>query len=219
MEQKSQRKNQIIGGIICIGLFLISLYSPLIYNSLDIITADNVLIVNGVVLALALTAMFVVCKKFDIEIFAKSKFKWWYLTLGFAVFILNILKMIPLMLIFDQQSTANAEGLLMLAEMNVIYYILYTVIFAPIAEEIVFRGVILKTLFEKKPWIGLLVSSVLFAALHNITDAFSFINYFTIGLLFGGVYMITKDVKWSILAHIINNAIAGLFVLLSILIQ
>ena len=107
----------------------------------------------------------------------------------------------------------------MLAEMNVIYYVLYTVIFAPIAEEIVFRGVILKTLFEKKPWIGLLVSSVLFAALHNITDAFSFINYFTIGLLFGGVYMITKDVKWSILAHIINNAIAGLFVLLSILIQ
>lgn len=152
--------------------------------------------------------------KNGIELFPKVKFRWWFLLLPFAVFILNMLKTPFLILIFGEQQVVNGEALIMMMDFNIVYTLIASVLIAPIAEEIIFRGVIMNTIFAKTQWIGLLVSSVLFSLIHTPTNLYSFFNYFTISLLFGGVMMITKSLKWATAAHLVNNLISQILVVI-----
>ncbi|WP_250674457.1 CPBP family intramembrane glutamic endopeptidase [Paraclostridium ghonii] len=75
---------------------------------------------------------------------------------------------------------------------------------APIIEEIIFRGVIIGKLFKNKPYIGIVVSSVIFGLLHfsNILLA---PMYILSGLIFSISYYKTKKLEVSISMHIMIN--------------
>lgn len=79
-----------------------------------------------------------------------------------------------------------------------------------IAEELFFRGALQKVLLRlsHQPWIAILVSSLVFALLHG--TFFKFIPIFTIGLLLGTVYYITRNIWYTIIIHFLNNAVAVL---------
>lgn len=83
-------------------------------------------------------------------------------------------------------------------------------ILAPIAEEVVFRGAILRkllTLFGKqKHWIAIAVSAALFGLLHGNLP--QFIHAFVIGLLLGWLYYRTDSLIPGILFHWVNNTVA-----------
>ena len=82
---------------------------------------------------------------------------------------------------------------------------------APIAEELVFRGAILRTLLEWKPerrWL-MIVLSALFFALSHMNPA-QFLHPFLIGLLLGWMYERTGSVLPGIIYHWINNTVAYL---------
>ena len=83
-------------------------------------------------------------------------------------------------------------------------------ILAPIAEEVVFRGAILRkllTLFGKqKHWIAIAVSAALFGLLHGNLP--QFIHAFVIGLLLGWLYYRTDSIIPGILFHWVNNTVA-----------
>lgn len=85
-------------------------------------------------------------------------------------------------------------------------------ILAPIAEELIFRGAILRVLlntFEHKGrWIAIALTALIFAFIHgNIAQG---VHAFIIGLALGWMYMRTKSVLPGIVLHWVNNTIAYL---------
>ncbi|MCT4509365.1 MAG: CPBP family intramembrane metalloprotease [Tepidibacter sp.] len=79
-------------------------------------------------------------------------------------------------------------------------------IVAPIYEEIIYRGIILKGLSIKyNDKLAVIVSSLLFAIMHmNLHQA---INAFFLGVVFGYLYIKTKSLYITMFAHFINNGI------------
>lgn len=79
------------------------------------------------------------------------------------------------------------------------------VILAPIAEEIMIRGIFIGVLFREKPYLGLIVSSLVFSFLHGPTDVLSFITYVVPGLTLGLIYIKTDRLITPIVGHMLNN--------------
>jgi membrane protease YdiL (CAAX protease family) len=88
-----------------------------------------------------------------------------------------------------------------------IILILSAAVVAPIYEEIIFRGILLKGMSKKiNPNIALVISALLFALVHmNIPQG---INAFLLGLVVGFIYLTTESIYLSIFAHFINNILA-----------
>lgn len=87
---------------------------------------------------------------------------------------------------------------------------------APIMEEIVFRGCIIRLIFHAHPKTGLLISSLLFGAAHTIGDWISFPVYFIMGLALGFIYLKTDRLETSISVHFLNNLIGTLAIIYGI---
>lgn len=88
-------------------------------------------------------------------------------------------------------------------------------ILQPLAEEVVFRGAILRTLLRWRPeqrWLMIAFSALLFALAHM--NPMQFIHPFLIGLLLGWMYERTGSIIPGVAYHWINNTAA---VVLSIL--
>ncbi len=83
-------------------------------------------------------------------------------------------------------------------------------IMAPLAEEIVFRGAILRSLLDmmskKNHWVAILISAALFGVVHG--NSAQFANALLMGLLLGWMYYRTKSLVPGILMHWVNNTLA-----------
>ena len=83
-------------------------------------------------------------------------------------------------------------------------------ILAPFAEEVVFRGAILRKLLgmmdEKRHWVAIVLSALVFGLVHlNVPQG---IHAFLIGLLLGWMYYRTRSILPGILFHWVNNSVA-----------
>lgn len=79
---------------------------------------------------------------------------------------------------------------------------------APLVEELVFRGAILRALLRWKsnPWVGIAISAVMFAAVHM--NPVQMPHAFLIGLLLGWMYYRTDSIVPGVVYHWVNNTIA-----------
>ena len=97
----------------------------------------------------------------------------------------------------------------------------------PLAEEVVFRGSILRALLEyfktnKKienakglkakdgVWLSIIISSMLFGTVHG--NLAQFIHATLLGILLGWLYTKTKTILPGVFLHLLNNGIAFLLV-------
>lgn len=87
--------------------------------------------------------------------------------------------------------------------------VISVMIWAPIFEEILMRGIILEGFLNKyKPWKAIFASAVIFGAIHlNIPQ---FINATLIGIIFGVIYYKTRSLLLCIIGHMVNNTLAVL---------
>jgi membrane protease YdiL (CAAX protease family) len=79
---------------------------------------------------------------------------------------------------------------------------------APVAEELVFRGAVLRALLQWRPgnaWLMIVVSALIFAIVHLNPDQMP--HAFLAGLLLGWMYMRTGSVIPGIAFHWANNTI------------
>ncbi len=81
-------------------------------------------------------------------------------------------------------------------------------IFAPLVEEVVFRGAILKVLLQgcRSHWLAIIISAVLFAIVH--ANPIQMPHAFLIGLMLGWMYYRTHSIIPGIVVHWVNNTVA-----------
>lgn len=79
---------------------------------------------------------------------------------------------------------------------------------APVCEELVFRGAILRALLRWTPrhWLAIAISALLFALIH--ANPIQMPHAFLIGLLLGWLYYRTDSIVPGIVYHWVNNSIA-----------
>ena len=83
-------------------------------------------------------------------------------------------------------------------------------VFAPLFEEWLCRGVVLRGLLSKNsPMTAITVSAAFFAIIH--LNPWQAIPAFILGLLFGYVYYKTGSLKLTMLMHCANNTMAAIF--------
>lgn len=83
-------------------------------------------------------------------------------------------------------------------------------IMAPLAEEIVFRGAVLRRLLgvcgERWHWVAIAISAVLFGAVHGNLP--QFVHAALLGLLLGWMYYRTGSILPGVMLHWVNNTVA-----------
>ena len=84
--------------------------------------------------------------------------------------------------------------------------VLYAGLAGPVAEELVFRGVVLRRLLPFGKGFAIVVSAVLFGVMHG--NFLQGIYAFFAGLVFGYVTA-EYSLRWSVLLHILNNLVFG----------
>lgn len=94
--------------------------------------------------------------------------------------------------------------------------ILLTTPLQAIGEEYAFRGYLLQALgsWTRRPWVGIVLSALLFAIAHGYQNAPLFFDRFTFGLMAAYVVHRTGGLEAGIALHVWNNLVAFGFALL-----
>lgn len=100
------------------------------------------------------------------------------------------------------------------AHMNPFLLIMFTVIMAPIVEELIFRGLLMGRVFNPDSIVGLTLSSLLFGLVHMPNSIGVWIIYAGMGFTLGVVYRKCQKLEYCIIAHMINNSIVVSMMLL-----
>ena len=118
----------------------------------------------------------------------------------------------------------NEEAIAQLFATSSLLALIDLVVVAPVAEELLFRKLMLGRFIKSGfPHWGIVLTSLLFAFMHEPFPAqeqtlvgwlLLFTYYFLMGILFGGVYVKTGRLSAAIAAHATNNlAVVCLFYL------
>ena len=86
--------------------------------------------------------------------------------------------------------------------------LLFGCIFCPILEEIGLRGILLGGLLKTqcRPWLGILITSLVFALLHGM--GVHFVSSFIFALIVGWLYWRTGSIIPCMIVHIVNNSLS-----------
>lgn len=131
----------------------------------------------------------------------------WLLLVG-GEQVLNVLNY----LVYHQSETANNQLIGHMMSSNHLVLIIMSiaaVILNPIAEELIFRGVVMNFCFSDDSfWLPIILSGVLFTLEHSSTTLVSYLIYFYLGALFAFIYRKTGNLSNTILLHAFNNLVA-----------
>jgi membrane protease YdiL (CAAX protease family) len=104
---------------------------------------------------------------------------------------------------YEHYILSHATGLIAAA------LFLVFLVFGPIVEEIVFRGIVMGGLINvTNGVVAVVVSAVIFAGIHAAGGVAQITGAFTLGLVLGWLYLRTRSIVPSSVAHIIFNAVA-----------
>ena len=113
-------------------------------------------------------------------------------------------------IIFDKwENNYNEKAVAIVGLKNSGEYILALIVMAflpAFCEETLFRGGLQNFLTRatKKPWLSILVASLIFSAIH--LSWYLFLPRFFLGIILGFIYYYSGKIWLSILAHFLNNA-------------
>lgn len=137
---------------------------------------------------------------------------------GFALYWIYSFAVSWLILYLDPDFVnANNQYIFQMTEENYALTVLGTVLLAPVAEELMYRGLIFGTLYERSKLLAYVLSTLLFAAVHiagyiSIYDPrtllLCLLQYLPAGLCLGLAYAKTGSILTPILAHIAINQVA-----------
>ncbi len=125
---------------------------------------------------------------------------------------LNFVVSLLLALLQIQGTSDNQQTVDMTFQLMPVVTTFTVLVFAPIVEEVVFRGVIYRSIRQKSSFlVASLVSSILFALLHfsgSMADIPYLLVYGTLGWIMCYSYNKSKTIYAPIAVHFVNNFIA-----------
>ena len=115
--------------------------------------------------------------------------------------------------------SANQQMVDQLAQEQPLFTFFMAVVFAPLTEELTFRGMLARYVFPqqdnvKKTALFLLVSSLIFALVHFPGTPLQFLVYASLGFSMGLAYISKGGLAYSIALHALNNLIAFLMIVM-----
>ena len=110
-------------------------------------------------------------------------------------------------------TSENQEIIVMISQVQPVLMLLTTVVFAPLLEEILFRGIVFGWLYEKSRFLAYFGSSFFFGGMHVRSDMLNgnqaewvqIFNYLFMGIALSYVYEKTNNIWVPILTHAIKN--------------
>lgn len=136
--------------------------------------------------------------------------------LGFCVHYVSNLAMTELMeFLFPWFSNINDANVTSLLHLDFYPMLIGTVILAPFAEEVLFRGLLFHSLYTKNRFLGYLVSTAVFCAVHvlgyigtadPLTLGLCFVQYIPASLCLAWAYTQADNIFAPILIHTVINA-------------
>ena len=114
---------------------------------------------------------------------------------------------IPIYLITSFSSMPDNENGLndIVNQSNIFIAIMTLGIFIPVIEECIFRGILIKVMFQKKQWLGVIFSIILFTIGHNPTSVTDYMIYGIPAIVYSTIFYKTQRIELPIIIHIINN--------------
>lgn len=195
----------LIAFIICLGILL--------FGS-KIITKFWMLVVFYVVILSLMIGVFYKQLIHDFKIF-KSYFKEYFVlilkTWGKALVLIMITTII-IQIITNTTQANNQIALQNSFNSNPVFIAILAMFYAPIAEELMFRGVFRKFIKNKKLFV--IVSGVVFGLMHVIDDSktlaeFSYVFVYSIlGIYLAGIYAKTNNLCTNIFMHFMQNTLS-----------
>ena len=149
--------------------------------------------------------------KFKRDLFCKNEAPFKFIMLGSASciavgMISSIIYVIYSSIIEAQGFTIPSPDFTIPTETKyLVLFILYTCIIAPIFEEVIFRGFILKSMMKYGNLTAAIVSSIMFSMFH--LNLVQFINPVLMGIIFCFITIKSNSIKSSIIAHMFNNSL------------
>ena len=133
-----------------------------------------------------------------------------YLLLGYIILYMSDFLFSYLLSPSSNQISLN-ETVEMMGRQELPYFLVIACFIGPIAEELIYRGVLMTTFFKNSPWYGdVLLSAIIFGYIHinfALTPLVFFI-YASGGLILALLYRMTKNLYYPILVHILINITA-----------
>jgi len=126
------------------------------------------------------------------------------------------------MFMSQSENSANQGALMDYLKLNPVSLLLQAIIFAPIVEELIFRGVIYRHFLNgKNKVLMLIISSLAFGSLHvisslllgNYGDLWYLPTYMAMGLVIAYTYEKTQSIYACIFLHFLNNGISILLMI------
>lgn len=164
---------------------------------------------------LMMAGSFLVFNKIRYEISGDGKFYFYKPTINLLILILitSIIYILRILsLISDLVPISEKSKLLLLSTGidNPVLGFIVVVGFAPVFEELIFRGIMLDGLLQKySPFASIVMSSFLFSIVHMIPR--QMISAFLAGLFIGWLYFKTRNILIPILIHAFNNLLSFLW--------
>lgn len=112
----------------------------------------------------------------------------------------------------SEQNDFTAAMLDMKNRWDLLVTLIVVALFPAICEEFFFRGVLQRLFIQiaQRPWIGIIITGILFSAFHG--QFWSFLPKALLGILLGAIYWYSGSIWPAVLAHFANNAIQVIYV-------
>ena len=151
--------------------------------------------------------------------FAQKAFR----VIGFAVaglflyYALSFAVSAAILTLFPDFENLNNTSVSDMAAEGGIYMVLATVVAAPVAEELLFRGLLFRGIYDKSRWLAWLVSVLAFSAVHvtGYLDSYepamlaiAVMQYLPAGICLAWAYRKADNIMAPIIMHILINSIA-----------
>lgn len=194
---------------ICLIAFLVSLFL-IMYAKVENVTQMillylSIIIIMVLVFRKQLVHDFKIFKEYFREYMSLTVKTWLKSLIVMAILSLSI------QIITNTQNSNNQQNLQEVFNEIPIVMALVTVIYAPLVEELMFRGVFRK--FLKNKYVFIILSGVIFGLMHVIDDSkslaeFSYvIVYSTLGMYMASLYYKTNNIFTDISFHFMQNAL------------
>ena len=147
----------------------------------------------------------------------------WTVLCYFAFMGVNIAtSLITMLFTGEMADPQNQEAVIELVSVSPVIMFLTAAILGPIVEELIFRGIIFRTIRPLGKIPAILISAIAFGFAHvsayvfagDFRELLNIFPYLGMGLSFGIIYELRKNMLLNMLIHIIQNTLSILLILL-----